>query len=307
MAENKTAFITILGRPNVGKSSLLNKILGQKVSIVSDKPQTTRTRIMGVYTKAEDQIVFIDTPGFHKPRNTLGEKMIKAVGEGMTDVDGAVLVVEASTKFNLEEGKLPAAEEALLEHISKRNLKTVLVINKIDMLAEKSDLLSVITAYTNKYNFAAVVPLSAKTGDGVEFLLEELLKFTKPSAHFFEDGVLSDQPDSVMVSEIIREKALYRLDKEIPHGIAVGIDRFFERDDANGEPIIEIYATIYTERDSHKGIIIGKNGTMLKRIGIDSRFELEKFFGTKVLLQLWVKVKKDWRNSVSLIHNFGLD
>ena len=307
MAENKTAFITILGRPNVGKSSLLNKILGQKVSIVSDKPQTTRTRIMGVYTKKEDQIVFIDTPGFHKPRNTLGEKMIKAVGDGMADVDGAVLVVEASTKFNLEEGKLPAAEEALLEHISKRNLKTVLVINKIDMLAEKSDLLSVITAYTNKYNFAAVVPLSAKTGDGVEFLLEELLKFTKPSAHFFEDGVLSDQPDSVMVSEIIREKALYRLDKEIPHGIAVGIDRFFERDDANGEPIIEIYATIYTERDSHKGIIIGKNGTMLKKIGIDSRFELEKFFGTKVLLQLWVKVKKDWRNSVSLIHNFGLD
>ena len=307
MAENKTAFITILGRPNVGKSSLLNKILGQKVSIVSDKPQTTRTRIMGVYTKKEDQIVFIDTPGFHKPRNTLGEKMIKAVGDGMADVDGAVLVVEASTKFNLEEGKLPAAEEALLEHISNRKLKTVLVINKIDMLAEKSDLLSVITAYTNKYDFAAVVPLSAKTGDGVEFLLEELLKFTKPSAHFFEDGVLSDQPDSVMVSEIIREKALYRLDKEIPHGIAVGIDRFFERDDANGEPIIEIYATIYTERDSHKGIIIGKNGTMLKKIGIDSRFELEKFFGTKVLLQLWVKVKKDWRNSVSLIHNFGLD
>ena len=307
MSENKTAFITILGRPNVGKSSLLNKILGQKVSIVSDKPQTTRTRIMGVYTKAEDQIVFIDTPGFHKPRNTLGEKMIKAVGDGMADVDGAVLVVEALTKFNLEEGKLPAAEETLLEHISKRNLKTVLVINKIDMLAEKSDLLSVITAYTNKYDFAAVVPLSAKTGDGVEFLLEELLKFIKPSAHFFEEGVLSDQPDSVMVSEIIREKALYRLDKEIPHGIAVGIDRFFERDDANGEPIIEIYATIYTERDSHKGIIIGKNGTMLKRIGIDSRFELEKFFGTKVLLQLWVKVKKDWRNSVSLIHNFGLD
>ena len=307
MAEKKSAFITILGRPNVGKSSLLNKILGQKVSIVSDKPQTTRTRIMGVYTKAEDQIVFIDTPGFHKPRNTLGEKMIKAVGDGMLDVDGAVLVVEATTKFDLEAGKLPAAEAALLEHISKRNLKTILVINKIDMLAEKSDLLSVITAYSEKYDFAAVVPLSAKTGDGVQLLLEELQKFTKPSAHFFEEGVLSDQPDSVMVSEIIREKALYRLDKEIPHGIAVGIDRFFERDDANGEPIIEIYATIYTERDSHKGIIIGKNGSMLKRIGIDSRFELEKFFGTKVLLQLWVKVKKDWRNSGALIHSFGLD
>ncbi len=307
MAQNKSAFITILGRPNVGKSSLLNKILGQKVSIVSDKPQTTRTRIMGVYTKNEDQIVFIDTPGFHKPRNTLGEKMIKAVGEGMADVDGAVLVVEALTKFNLDEGKLPAAEEALLEHISKRNLKTVLVINKIDMLTEKSDLLSVITAYKGKYDFAAVVPLSAKTGDGTEILLEELLKFTKPSAHYFEDGVLSDQPDSVMVSEIIREKALYRLDKEIPHGIAVGIDRFFERDDVSGDPIIEIYATIYTERDSHKGIIIGKNGAMLKKIGTDSRFELEKFFGTKVLLQIWVKVKKDWRNSVSLIHNFGLD
>lgn len=307
MPQSKSAFITILGRPNVGKSSLLNKILGQKVSIVSDKPQTTRTRIMGVYTKKENQFVFIDTPGFHKPRNTLGEKMIKAVGDGMADVDCAILVVEADTKFALEEGKIPSAEEALLEQIKSRGLKTILVINKIDVLAEKTHLLGLIAKYSEKYDFSAVIPLSAKTGDGVSLLLKELENFAKPSAHYFDEGVLSDQPDSVMVSEIIREKALYRLDKEIPHGIAVGIDRFFERDDANGEPIIEIYATIYTERDSHKGIIIGKSGAMLKSIGIDSRFELEKFFGTKVLLQLWVKVKKDWRNSNALIRNFGLD
>lgn len=307
MSNTKSAFITILGRPNVGKSSLLNKILGQKVSIVSDKPQTTRTRIMGVYTKDETQLVFIDTPGFHKPRNALGEKMIKAVGEGMSDVDATILVVEASTKFHLEEGELPAAERALIEQIKARKLNTVLVINKIDTLNDKETLLSLIKAYMDEYDFACVVPLSAKTGDGCDILLNELCAFAKESAHFFDSETITDQPDRVMVSEIIREKALYSLDKEIPHGIAVGIDRFFERDDANGEPIIEIYATIYCERDSHKGIIIGKNGAMLKKIGINSRFELEKFFGTKILLQLWVKVKKDWRNSEALIHNFGLD
>ncbi len=307
MAENKAAFITILGRPNVGKSSLLNKLLGQKVSIVSDKPQTTRTRIMGVYTKDDTQLVFIDTPGFHKPRNTLGEKMIQAVGEGMSDVDAAVLVVEATTKFRLEDGELPAAEKALIDQLKRKNLKTVLVINKIDILQMKEELLSLITAYTNAFNFSAVIPLSAKTGDGCDILLSELTGFAKKSAHYFDDDAVTDQPDRVMVCEIIREKALYSLDKEIPHGIAVGIDRFFERDDASGDPIIEIYATIYCERDSHKGIIIGKNGSMLKKIGIDSRFELEKFFGTKILLQLWVKVKRDWRNSEALIRNFGLD
>lgn len=307
MSNKKAAFITILGRPNVGKSSLLNKILGQKVSIVSDKPQTTRTRIMGVYTKDETQLVFIDTPGFHKPRNALGEKMVQAVGEGMADVDAAVLVVEASTKFHLDDGELPAAEKALIEQLKRKKLNTVLVINKIDMLLNKEDLLSLICAYTNTFNFDAVVPLSAKTGDGCDILLSELNAFAKDSAHYFDSETVTDQPDRVMVSEIIREKALYSLDKEIPHGIAVGIDRFFERDDANGEPLIEIYATIYCERDSHKGIVIGKNGAMLKKIGIDSRFELEKFFGTKILLQLWVKVKRDWRNSEALIHNFGLD
>lgn len=307
MAENKAAFITILGRPNVGKSSLLNNLLGQKVSIVSDKPQTTRTRIMGVYTKDDTQLVFIDTPGFHKPRNTLGEKMIQAVGEGMSDVDAAVLVVEATTKFRLEDGELPAAEKALIDQLKRKNLKTVLVINKIDILQKKEELLSLITAYTNAFNFSAVIPLSAKTGDGCDILLSELTGFAKKSAHYFDDDAVTDQPDRVMVCEIIREKALYSLDKEIPHGIAVGIDRFFERDDASGDPIIEIYATIYCERDSHKGIIIGKNGSMLKKIGIDSRFELEKFFGTKILLQLWVKVKRDWRNSEALIRNFGLD
>ena len=305
--KERSAFIALIGRPNVGKSSLLNKMLGQKVAIVSDKPQTTRTRIMGVLTKDEDQLVFIDTPGFHRPRNRLGENMVRAVGEGLADVDACVLVVEAAPKFRFDPEHLPPAEEELLSTLRKRKLKAVLAINKIDLLEDKEALLPMIQAYTSQYDFEAVVPLSAANGDGVAEIEKELLAFAQPGPHFFAEGDVTDQPDRVMVAEIIREKLLRSLDKEVPHGIAVGLERFYERDNAAGEPILEIDAVIYCERESHKGIVIGKKGAMLKRVGMLARQDIETFFGCKANLQLWVKVKEDWRNRPGLIHGFGLD
>lgn len=304
--EQRTAFVTIIGRPNVGKSSLMNRILGQKVAIVSDKPQTTRTRIMGVYTRGGDQLVFIDTPGFHKPRNMLDKSMNKAVGDGMSDVDAAVLVVEAAPKFSLENG-LPPAEAELIKELKRRKLPAVLVINKIDLLDKKEKLLSLIALYTGEFDFSAVVPLSAKTGDGTDILPDELNKFSKPSPHFFPDGEVTDQPEKVMVAEMIREKLLRLLDKEVPHGIAVDLEKFIERDTAEGEPIIEVEATIICEKESHKGIIIGKGGSMLKKVGTLARRDIEDFFGIRASVKLWVKVKEDWRNRQGLIHTFGLD
>ena len=274
-----SAFITIIGRPNVGKSSLMNRILGQKVAIVSDKPQTTRTKIMGIKTEGENQLVFIDTPGFHRARNELDKNMNKAVSDGMSDVDAAVLVVEANPKFKFDSDNLPPAEVELINELKKRKLKAVLVINKIDLLEKKDELLTIITAYTKTFEFETVIPLSARTGDGVEILLQELKKFSKPSVHYFPDDDVTDQPEKVMVAEMIREKLLRTLDKEVPHGIAVDLERFFERDTAQGEPIVEVEATIICERESHKGIIIGKNGSMLKRIGTMARKEIEQFFG----------------------------
>ena len=302
-----SAFITIIGRPNVGKSSLLNKILGQKVAIVSDKSQTTRTKIMGIKTDGENQLVFIDTPGFHKPRNELDKNMNRAVGDGMADVDAAVLVVEANPKFSFDGDNLPPAELELIKELKKRNLKAILIINKIDLLPEKEQLLNMITAYTKVFDFETVVPLSAKTGDGIDALLYEIKKFSKPSPHYFPDGDVTDQPEKVMVAEMIREKLLLTLDKEVPHGIAVDLERFFERDTADGEPIVEVEATIICEKDSHKGIIIGKGGAMLKRIGTMARKDIEEFFGIRATVKLWVKVKEDWRNRQGLIHTFGLD
>ena len=304
--EQRTAFVTIIGRPNVGKSSLMNRILGQKVAIVSDKPQTTRTRIMGVYTRGGDQLVFIDTPGFHKPRNMLDKSMNNAVGDGMSDVDAAVLVVEAAPKFSLENG-LPPAEAELIKELKRRKLPAVLVINKIDLLDKKEKLLSLITLYTREFDFSAVVPLSAKTGDGTDILPDELNKFSKLSPHFFPDGEVTDQPEKVMVAEMIREKLLRLLDKEVPHGIAVDLEKFIERDTAEGEPIIEVEATIICEKESHKGIIIGKGGSMLKKVGTLARRDIEEFFGIRASVKLWVKVKEDWRNRQGLIHTFGLD
>ncbi len=305
--EQKSAFITIIGRPNVGKSSLMNRILGQKVAIVSNKPQTTRTRIIGVYSRQETQFVFIDTPGFHKPHNLLGTNMIKAVESGMSDVDAAVLVVDAAPDFKLSEGQLPPAEIALLESVKKRNLPCVLAINKIDLVKNKDDLLKTIDLYSRFYDFKAVIPLSAKNSDGVDILINELYNFTKPSPHFFDDNDVTDQPERVMVAEMIREKLLRNLDKEVPHGIAVDLERFFERDTADGEPILEVEAVIYCERESHKGIIIGKGGSMLKKIGSMARADIEEFFGIRASVKLWVKVRENWRNQQHYIKNFGLD
>lgn len=303
----QSAFITIIGRANVGKSSLMNKILGQKVAIVSDKPQTTRTRIMGILTKEETQFVFIDTPGFHKPHNLLGTNMIKAVDSGMSDVDTALLVVDACPDFKLDEDNIPAAEIALLESVKSKKIKCLLVINKIDLLPEKEKLFDIISVYSKQHNFEAVIPLSAKSGDGIDILLKELEKYKKPSPHFFDDEDVTDQPDKVMVAEIIREKLLRILSKEVPHGIAVDLEKFYERDNSAGEPILEVEAVIYCEKESHKGIVIGKGGAMLKKIGTMARKDIEEFFGIKVSLKLWVKVKEDWRNRQGLIHTFGLD
>ena len=305
--KEKSAFITIIGRPNVGKSSLMNKILGQKVAIVSNKPQTTRTKIMGILTKDEVQTVFIDTPGFHKPRNELDRNMNKAVGDGMADVDAAVLVIEAVTRFKTDGETLPPAEIELIKELKKRKLMAVLVINKIDLLEKKEDLLKIIIRYTNEFEFDAVVPLSARTGDGVELLLGELSKFAKVSPHYFPDDDVTDQPEKVMVAEMIREKLLRTLDKEVPHGIAIDLERFVERDTSSGEPIVEVEATVICERESHKGIIIGKGGATLKKIGSMARADIEDFFGIRANVKLWVKVKEDWRNRQGLIHTFGLD
>lgn len=302
-----SAFITIIGRPNVGKSSLMNCILGQKVAIVSDKPQTTRTKIMGIKTENENQIVFIDTPGFHKAKNELDKNMNRAVSDGMTDVDAAVLVVEANPKFKFDGENLPPAEVKLIEDLKHRKMKAVLVINKIDLLDKKEELFSLIMAYSKMFDFEAVVPLSARTGDGVDILMTEIKKFSKPSPHFFPSDDVTDQPEKVIVAEMIREKLLRSLDKEVPHGIAVDLERFVERDTAEGEPIVEIEATIICEKDSHKGIIIGKGGAMLKKIGMQSRRDIEEFFGIRASVKLWVKVKEDWRNRQGLIHTFGLD
>jgi GTP-binding protein Era len=303
----KSAFIAILGRPNVGKSSLINKIVGQKIAIVSDKPQTTRTRIMGVFTQDEKQLVFVDTPGFHKPHNLLGEQMIKAVGTGMSDVEVAVLVVDASPKFKSDSLEIPPAEIVLIDEIKRRKLKTILVINKIDLLENKEKILDIILKYKDAYDFQAVIPLSAATGDGVDILLDECLNYVVDAPHYFADGDVTDQADEVMICELIREKMLRSLQKEIPHGVAVCIERFFEKDNSDGEPILNVEATIYCERESHKGIIIGKSGTMLKKIGTQARIDIEKFYGIRASLKLWVKVKEDWRNRQGIIHSFGLD
>ena len=307
MKESKSAFIAIIGRPNVGKSSLINKILPHKIAAVSSKPQTTRTRIMGVLTEKENQIVFIDTPGFHKPRNVLGENMVKAVNLGLSDVDAAILVVDAAPKFKFNPEELPPAEKELIEVIKKRKIPAILAINKIDLVKNKEDLLEIIIAYNKYHKFDAVVPISALDGNGVNELVDEAMKFVRESIHYFADDDITDQPERVLVSEIIREKLLRLLDKEIPHGIAVDLEQFYERDNKNGEPIIEVNAVIYCERNSHKGVIIGKNGAMLKKVGTLSRKDIEEFFGCKCSLKLWVKVKEGWRNNPASIHNFGLD
>lgn len=289
----RTAMITIAGRPNVGKSTLTNLLVGEKIAIVSNKPQTTRNRICGIVTKGDIQYVFVDTPGFHKPRTKLGDYMVNVTRESIADVDLTILMVEPIPSVG-------AQEQALIDHLKSTKSPVVLVINKIDTV-EKESLLAVIAAYSKVADFAAIIPISAKSGDGVDALLKECEKYAIESPFLFPDDITTDQPERQVMAEIIREKLLWTLDREIPHGTAVEITKFTERD--NG--IIDIDATIYCEKSSHKGIIIGKQGAMLKKISSMARQDCERFMGTKVYLTTWVKVKENWRDSDFLVRNFG--
>ena len=293
----KSAFIAIVGKPNVGKSSLLNRLLGAKIAIVSSKPQTTRTKIMGVLTLGETQLVFTDTPGFHKPHNKLGEYMNNAVGDSIGGTDSVLFVTEPR-------GELDDKELELIKKLKQEKRKVILAINKIDMLKDKKELFDRIVYLTKFYDFDAVVPVSATRGDGMNELEDELIKTACESVHYFPDDTLTDQPERVLAAEIIREKILRLMDKEVPHGIAVAVEKMREREDKG---ILDIDATIYCERETHKGMIIGKHGAMLKKISTFARQDLESFFEIKVNLHTWVKVKEGWRNKEGLIHNFGLD
>lgn len=289
----KTAMITIAGRPNVGKSTLTNYLVGEKIAIVSNKPQTTRNRICGIVTKGDTQFVFIDTPGFHKPRTKLGDYMVNVTKGSIADVDLTVMLVEPIASIGPQ-------EQGLIEQLKATKCPVILGINKVDSV-EKDILLEVIALYSQAADFAAIIPISAKTGDGVDALLSECEKYAIESEFLFPDDITTDQPERQVMAEIIREKLLWTLDREVPHGTAVEITKFSERD--NG--IIDIDATIYCEKASHKGIIIGKHGDMLKKISSMARADCEKFMGTRVFLTTWVKVKENWRDSDFLVRNFG--
>ena len=289
----KTAMITIAGRPNVGKSTLTNYLVGEKIAIVSNKPQTTRNRICGILTKDDTQFVFVDTPGYHKPRTKLGDYMVNVTKSSIVDVDLTVLVVEPVANIGQQ-------EQGLIDQVVERKCPVILAINKIDTV-EKDRLLEVIALYSQAASFAAIIPISARTGDGVDSLLEECGKYAVESPFLFPEDVTTDQPERQVMAEIIREKLLWCLEREIPHGTAVEITKFSERD--NG--IIDIDATIYCEKSSHKGIIIGKGGEMLKKISSMARADCEKFMGTRVFLTTWVKYKENWRDNDFLVRNFG--
>ena len=291
--KTKTAMITIAGRPNVGKSTLTNYLVGEKIAIVSNKPQTTRNRICGIVTKGDTQFVFVDTPGYHRSRTKLGDYMVNVARESIADVDLTILVAEPIASIGPQ-------EEGLLEKIKGSNCPAVLAINKIDTV-EKDTLLEVIALYSQAAEFDAIIPISAKTGDGVDALLTQCQKYAIESPFLFDEDLTTDQPERQVMAEIIREKLLWCLDKEIPHGTAVEITKFSERD--NG--VIDLDATIYCEKASHKGIIIGKQGAMLKKISTMARTDCEKFMGTRVYLTTWVKVKENWRDSDFLVRNFG--
>ena len=288
----RTAFIAIIGCPNVGKSTLLNLLLGEKVAAVSKKPQTTRTRITGILTKENTQYVFLDTPGMHKPKTKLGDSMVKAISTAVGDVDAVLFVTEAKNEIT-------SIERAMLERLMKQGYPVLLLVNKSDT-AKKGDILTTIDVFTKEFDFAAVIPISALTGDNTEVIFTELEPFVSEGDWLFPSDMLTDQPERVIVAETIREKMLRLLDDEVPHGTAVVIEDF---KDIRGH-LIDVRAEIYCEKAGHKGIIIGKNGAMMKKIGSYAREDLEAFFGTKVNLNLWVKVKENWRDSVASITNF---
>ena len=291
----KTAMITIAGRPNVGKSTLTNALVGEKIAIVSSKPQTTRNRIYGVVNQGDTQYIFLDTPGLHKARTRLGDYMVKVVKESVADVDAVCLLVEPIAKIG-------APEQTLIDRLKEEKMPSVLVINKIDTV-EKEALLEVIAVYSAAHDFDAIIPISAERKDGLEILMEQLSRYAAEGPQLFPDGMTTDQPEKQVVAEIVREKLLRNLDKEIPHGTAIEVTRFSERD--NG--IIDLDVTIYCEKTSHKGIIIGKNGAMLKRISTHAREDIERFMGAKVYMETWVKVKENWRDNLNYIRSFGYD
>ena len=289
----KSAMITICGRPNVGKSTLTNALVGEKIAIVSNKPQTTRNRISAVVTRGNTQFVLMDTPGFHKPRTRLGDYMVNVVKESVADVDAVMLIVEPIANIGRQ-------EEELIARIKETNVPAVLVINKIDTV-EKSELLEVMAMYSQAHGFDAIIPISAKNNEGLDELMAQLDKYAVEGPQLFPDDMISDQPEKQICAELVREKLLLCLDKEIPHGTAIEVTKFSERE--NG--IIDMDVTIFCEKASHKGIIIGKNGAMLRKIGEMARTDIEAFMGTKVFLQTWVKVKENWRDSMAQLRNFG--
>ena len=295
MKENfKSGFVAIIGRPNVGKSTLMNHLIGQKIAITSKKPQTTRNKIQTVYTCEDGQIIFLDTPGIHKAKNKLGEYMVNVAEQTLKDVDVILWRVEPTTYIG-------AGEKHIAEQLQKTSLPVILVINKVDTV-KKEDILQVIDNYRKLYDFAEIIPASALRGQNTKDIVNSLFKYMPYGPMFYDEDTVTDQPQRQIVAEIIREKALHALDEEIPHGIAVTIEKMRER---KGQHIVDIEATIICERDSHKGIIIGKQGSMLKKIGSNARFEIEKMLEERVNLKIWVKVKKDWRDSDTLMKNFG--
>lgn len=293
MKENfKSGFVTLIGRPNVGKSTLMNYLIGQKVAITSNKPQTTRNRIQTVLTIEEGQIVFVDTPGIHKAKNKLGEYMVNIARHSLDDVDVALWLVEPSTFIG-------AGERHIIEQLKKINTPVILVINKIDMV-KREEVLTCIDTYRKEYDFAEIVPVSARSGENTDELVKVIMQYLPYGPQFYDEDTVTDQPERQIVAELIREKALHCLEDEIPHGIAVAIDRMKMQN-----KVMHIDATVICERDSHKGIIIGKQGAMLKKIGSTARFEIEKMLGCKANLKLWVKVQKNWRDSDYMMKNFG--
>jgi GTP-binding protein Era len=292
----RTAFVTIAGRTNAGKSSLLNAIVGEKIASVSNKPQTTRTSITGIRNIDDVQLVFFDTPGLHKPVNKLSEHMLNTVKESVSDIDAVVFVMDCTKKINEQELQL-------LRSLNASKMPVILILNKIDLLRSKDELAPVIAELTSKISFHAVIPVSVTENSGVDIVIDELIAISEESVHFFPEDMITDQPEKVLAAEMIREKLLMLLNEEVPHGIAVGVEQMSERDDKD---ILDISAVIYCEKESHKGIIIGKGGAMLKKASTAARTELENFFQIKVNLQCWVKVKEDWRNRENLIRSFGL-
>lgn len=297
--ETKSGYIAIIGRPNVGKSTLMNRLIGQKIAITSKRPQTTRNRIQTVYTDERGQLIFLDTPGINKAKNKLGEYMLSAALSSIADADAVMWIVEPTDYI----GK---GEQYIIEELKKSNLPVILAMNKTDTVT-KEELIKHVETYSRVLDFAEIVPVSAMTGDNVGVLLEQLFKYMPYGPMFFDEDTLTDQPVKQIAAEIIREKALQLLSDEVPHGIAVVVDKFRERTKADGSSLIDIEASIICERESHKGIIIGKGGEMLKKIGSAARYEIERLVDSKIALKLWVKVKKDWRDSDTQLKNFGYD